>query len=675
MSFTNQSITHAQVELSNLIADASAALYTDSKASTIQDILQSEATRSRIECAKVLYAIPESHRFNAELEHDSLVEYIKANFEEGHRTAAYQYASLTRRVVLLESLLRSPIKLRRVAMKTLTSAIRSELQAKKGRGITISQLINSCPLKLEKVINKDRTEQNLEDTLLTQFKEAEVKLQFISELVEEDLIDMSVSKHTHMVEIPKLLAKAVDSSIWNRMYELTQLVSKKTILLDAPQLDPKDLITRSSWYYRTPELAPDVAQFATLQQSTKYQFTSDALDRIEPMYMLHLQDENGNLPEGWKDWVPAKIEFFKSQIRASHANGGHYIAGKFDSALRWYMQAEIGHFQTSKHLRSLVRVANISNPIKKDFRNNVVQMYSLLTKVRDLGTYVGLVEEESRKQDLRLLIAEGLNTKLDTDVFNKTNIKPLFMVWAYNAGKARILEGVQVTEEQLFGPSIVNTKVEGLLEITGATDTEANRDIIWNAFESIVTELVPVIVILKSMFKKLIKHNPLTETQWTLPDGGIAQYASADSHEKVLYWVDRKGHQRQHTHHIKAITENVKSAGLLPRVIHSFDAYVARQLVVRAARLGITVIPNHDSFMFDAEHSLTIEYIVEDLFKELLVGDHFSSVINELNTSNKPLSVRDSNSKFITSESLWNTYGKLTTQDLTQSEPMDLEEI
>jgi len=676
MSFTTQNSNKAKLELTHLIDEAASALYTDSKATAIKDILQSEVTTARINLDKALLQIPSASRFNAELEHDALVEYIKANFKEGERTAAYTYASYTRRVVLLESMLRSTVKLRRVALQTLTSAIRYELSAKQGKGITMSQLINGCPLKLDKVVNEDKSEQTLEDTLLSEFKVAEIKLQFISELVEEDLLDLSISKHTHMLEMPKLLSSKIDRATWQHMYELTQIIAKKTISLDTPNLDVKDLITRSSWYYRTPDtLAPDQVQFVALQQSIKYQFTDDALDRVEDMYMAHLKDDKGNLPDGWKDWVPAKVRFLKAQIRASHLAGGHYIAGKFDSALRWYMQAEIGHYQTSKHLRSLVKVADITNPIKKDFRNNVVQMYALLTGVKDLAKYVGLVDAESRKEDLRLLIAAKLNTALDTNVFCKDNIKPLFMVWAYNAGKARILEGVVVKEEQLFGPDMLNIKVPGLLELSGAKDTKENRDILWNAFEDTVTELVPVIVILKAMFKRIIKHNPLTETEWTLPDGAIAQYASADSHEKVLYWVDRKGHQRQHTHHIKAITENAKSAGLLPRVIHSFDAYVARQLVVRAARLGVTVVPNHDSFTFDSEHEITIDSIVEDIFTELLENDDFASVISELNTSNKSLAVRDSSGAFITNQKLWSKYGKLEVSDIHASEPMDLEEI
>ena len=676
MLFTNLQLKSAQAELSTLISGAAAELYTESKAMLIKSVLENEVKLARMAALTARMNISEVKRFNAELEHDELVTYIKSHFPEGERTAAYEYASYTRRVVLLESMLRSKVKLHKVAMDTLRNAIKSELGAKKGRGATLSQIINGCPLKLDKIVSKDRSELSLEDTLLAKFQTDEVKLQFVSELVEEDLLDMSISQHTHMVEIPKLFSSKLDRDIWSRMHNLTQLISKKTIFIDTPELDTKDLITRSSWYYQTPSyLAPDQVQFVSLMQSIKYAFVNNAEDLIEAAYLEHLKDENGNLPDGWKDWVPAKIEFFKEQIRASHANGGHYIAGKFDSALRWYMQSEIGHFQTSKALRSLVKVVDITNPVKKDFKNNVVQMYALLTQVKDLGSYVGLVAEESRKEDLRVQIANGLNTKLDTDVFCKDNIKPLFMVWAYNAGKERILDGVTVIENQLFGPDMVNVKVQGLIAITGAKDTKSNREILWNAFEEIVTELVPTIVILKTMFKRLIKHNPLNEVRWTLPDGAIAQYASVQTHDKVLYWVDRKGKQRQHTHHIKAITENVKSAGLLPRVIHSFDAYVARQIVVRAARLGVTVIPNHDSFMFDIEHEITIDMIVADIFQELLEGNDFANVIVELNQAKKSLAVRDSNNNFITNESLWTKFGKLSTEDLVQGTPMDLEDI
>lgn len=675
MLFTNLETKSAQAELNTLIDDAASILYTDSKVQTIKSHIESAVSTSRLAMFKARLQIPEAKRFNAEISHDSLVKYIKDNFEEGDRTAAYQYANLTRRVVLLESLLTSKVKLRKVAMDTLRNAIKAELQCKQGSKPTMSQIIHGCPLKLNTIVFKDKSITKLNTSTEDRFIIDEVKLQFINELCELDLLDIQVSQHTHMMSIPTSIATLIDADLWKHMWQLQQLATSKTLLIDPPSIDHKRMVTTSSWYYRTPTLSSALQEYFTIQHNTKYVFVDNALDLIEEKYMEHIRKDDGSMPDNWKDWFYDRVEFLKDQIRASQANGGHYIHWKGDSVWRAYAQCEIGHFQTSKALRSLVRVSNIANPIKKDFRNNVVQMYALLTGTRDLSTYVGLVEEASRKEDLRLLVAKSLNDKLETTVFCKDNIKPLFMVWAYNAGKDRILDGVTKVESQVYGPDITKVDVPGLMELTGAINNEKNREIIWEAFESTVTELVPMIVILKALFKKLIKHNPLTETSWRLPDEAVAQYTSAHSVSKTLYWVDSTGKQRQHTHHIKVIEENVKSAGLLPRVIHSYDAYVARQLVIRARKLGITVIPNHDSFMFDKEHETTIDMIVEEIFIEILESNYLGDTLTELNKSGKSLALRDENNNYITDEGLKSKYGTLTVSDLHSSEPMDLEEI
>lgn len=675
LKFTQENKTAARVELNSLVELAVDRIYID-RIAAVSTVIKAKAALARENKMKAWISLADK-RFDATQPHDKVIKHVVDNFEKHERRLAYRYVGLTRRVILLDSLVASKVKLRTVAKKTLEGLIRAELNVKPGKGVTLAQLMASCPLKVKQVINHDGgvTELNPLNTD-DMFIMEEFKLQFISELVEMDLIDMRISDHAHMVEVPTVIGKDLDKGTAKRMQELNAIVSSKTIYTTPVALNPKQLISRSSWFYRTPTLSADQAEFVNQMHSMKYRFKADALDRLEECYKEHLRDDNGAMPEAWEQWVPAKLAFFREQIKESNANGGHFIEGKFDSSLRWYMQAEIGHFQTSKALRSLVEIASIKNPIKRDFKNNVIQMYSILMKVRDLGKYVGLLPHEDRADDLRLQIADELNAKLDTNAYTKDNIKPLFMVWAYNAGANRILDGVTVTEEQPFGmPSLVNVKVPGLLALAGAKDTEKNREIIWGAFEATVLELVPAVVVLKTLFSKLIKLNPLTETSWTLPDGAVAQYASAATQTQELYWVSNDGKTHQHSHHLKLIVENEKRAGLLPRVIHSVDAWVARQLVIRAARLGVEVVPNHDSFMFDEEYEELIEQIISELFIELLKSSILADILAELNKSGKSLAIRNNKGAIITNDMLMDAYGELTVADLEQADPTDLEEI
>ena len=670
-----------------MIEEAVGIIYAD-KVDSITESLEIKLKAVIAESLKLRLSMSEDKRFDPNQAHDKVIQYIVANFAKEDRAVPYKYTNLARLKVSLNSILTSKVKLRKVAMDTLTGVIRAELNSIKG--VTLSEAINLCPLKVTttfragvedttnrlitvQVKGRDGKPENIQ-VPSAQWELDEIKLQFVAELCELDLLNMRVSDHTHMIEIPTILAKLVDKAQWTKMWQLSQQLAKKTIFLEAPELDYKDLMLRSSWYYRTPELSDAQVDVINILQQTKYQFVDNALELIEDAYKAHVSDDAGNLPKHWDKFGPQRIDFFKEQIRASQANGGHYLVWKIDSANRMYTQVELGGFQTSPELRALVKVAGINNKVKYDFRNNVVQMYALLLKSKGLGKYVHLVDEVERNEDLRLLLAETLNSVLECDVFTKDNIKPLFMVWAYNAGKDRILDGVTIEEEDFFGSTTVTTKVKGLLAIAGAANTESNRDLLWDAFNSTVTELAPEIVVLKKLFKKLIKNNPLLETQWSLPDGTIAKYASAQTAQCVLYFVDGKGKQHQHTQHRKLIVENAKSAGLLPRVIHSFDAYVARQIMIRCHALGITVIPNHDSFTFDKAYEEQFFKVVDDIFLEILEADYLSDVVKELNTSKANLSVVDSAGRAVSYQSIWDRYGKLTPADLAHSEPLALED-
>lgn len=670
--FTLTSVQATRQALDSLTADIYTAIYGTStdhvKQALEQRLKEANALRFKLSTQLTI-------KFDATMSHQDSIDFITANYPKDKREVPYKYVNLTRRCILLASILTSTMKITTVVSKTLQGILAAELSLHKGKSVTISEAIVKCPLKPISIVNKAGEHTLLTDSTEDKFIIDELKLQLISELAELNLLDIRISQHTHMVEIPaKLIPIAIKPKI-QEAWELAQILAKKTILLEPAPVDFKDAISKSSWYYRTPNLSAAQVEYMEIMNNIKYQFKADALDRVEECYIEHLKDDNGNLPTEFTQWGPAKIQFLKEQIIASNENGGHYIQHRWDSSLRTYMISEIGHFQTSKSLRSLVKVAGIDNPIKKDFKNNVIQMYAVLMKVRDLGKYVGLLPEADREDDVRAQLAASLNTKLECDIFCKDNIKPLFMIWAYNAGKDRILDGVTISEEQFFGTSIDTVKTPGLIALTGATNTQANRDLLWSAFEESVVEYVPAVVVLKTLFKKLIKCNPLTETSWTLPDGSIAQYASPAMLKEVLYFVASNGKQHQHTHAKKAIVTNEKSAGLLPRVIHSFDAYVARQIVIRAARLGITVIPNHDSFMYDIKHDSTINDIIQTIFIELLESDAFSKVITELNTSGKSLAIKASTGEYISDSILHTAYGKLTVEDLLQSNPTDIEAI
>ena len=230
------------------------------------------------------------------------------------------------------------------------------------------------------------------------------------------------------------------------------------------------------------------------------------------------------------------------------------------------------------------------------------------------------------------------------------------------------MEGVIDVETDFFGKETVKQKVDGLIVLGEYQD----EDKIWSAWTKALNELVPSIVAIKQMYNLLTKYNPLTETSWKLPDGSIAQYASAATQEQTLTWVTSQGREKQHTHYIKQIEEGVKNTGLLPRAIHSIDAYIARTLVLKASKEGIIMIPNHDSFTFDEQYHERVMEICKAILIEVMDKGVFADITNQLNVSGKSLQVTDTTGK---KPITLDTFGPLLThEDIMASTPMDFED-
>jgi len=593
---------------------------------------------------------------NPELTTPAYIKQVQALTEDKElRGKLYHYRNLASRITLCHTNLDSTLSKKRISYKIrkiLESVVLASAR-NKANSVSMGEVTHmaSKAFKVTEVVTKSGNslgEPNAwgMDTLC---------IQLASELCELDYLNMEFINNTHMLSIPDAISSSIPKKDWLELAAQCKILSRKTILTTPPTIQ-EQMVSTSSWWYKTPELSPSMTKFFNIMSNITFEFKQSAPTEISELYRQHL-----DLPRLPK-WAKLAVDEYQDQIAHSFTAGGHYIAGQIDSVGRYYYQAEVGHFQTSHALRSIVTVKDIPNPVKYDMRNNVTQMYAVGLGNRDLAKYVGLVQASEEVGDLRETIAQRLNNELQVTVFNKANIKPLFMVWAYNAGKDRLLQGVTTKEENFFtGQITYKVKVEGLLSLTNHKIPE---DKVWTVWNTIINELCPAIVALKVVFKRLIKANPLTEVQWTLPDGGIAQYTSVETLNNELNWVSSNGKQRTHTHHRKEIAENAKSAGLLPRVIHSIDAYFMRQIVLRAHDLGITVIPNHDSFMFDEQHIATINNMAKELLVEIMEQNVLGNIVEQLNKAKAPLA----GGIKIASK-------RLSVADIMAGNPMDTEEI
>ena len=647
--FTAEYAAQAATKLNDMVDNAMSIMYPTMDIKSKLSVALQQATSDSMQ---TLMALSPEERWDVKIPDEEFRTKV-VNLPKELQTMHYRRRAIAIRRILLNSVLNAKVSINNIAIQAIRSIVMSALES--GREyVTLSQVVHNTKLKADITMIHGQMETP------SPWKTDEIRLQLINELCELNYLDMKVIDKTHMVAIPDGISSLVSPSDWKEMLELSAYLNKKTIRLDPIDIDHKNMITRSSWFYQTPILSDAQIKLIDIMQSTKFEFVENAENLIEEAYREHLQESK--LPK----WAVSRVEFFKEQIRLSKQNNGHYVAVRFDSALRAYYMAEIGHLQSSPSLRKLVRVQGV-DMVKYDMSNNVVQMYAIAMGLKSLAKYVKLVDPLECVEDVRLQLASRLNSELKVNVFNKDNTKPLFMVWAYNAGKARICEGVYTQEEEFFGMTSKVVKVKGLVELTGIQD----QDKLWEVWNDILTELVPAIVALKKIFNRLTQKNPFTLATWTLPDGSIAQYASAVTNQQTLSFASSEYKLRQHTHHRKELEENAKVAGLLPRTIHSLDAYVMRQLVIRAYDLGIIIVPNHDSFTFSKQHTDVVFTLLREILIEILDSKVFEGILKELNKVKASLAIKTTDGKFITTS----MFGEaLTDKDLLRSFPMVLED-
>lgn len=635
-------------ELVVQIEDAVASMYSNLD---YEDHFSKAITEARLTKLEMSMSNKDLLKYDTNVSEDAYAAAIKGEPEE-FRKSAWIYRKLELRYVLLYNILNSNKKLGFLIRKTLEGVVKTVLNHGDNE-VTVSQIIHNIPLSPKTWKDKLGNEHAINAWGID-----ELRIQLVNELCELDLLDMRVAHKTHVISIPEIYTIKVLKEEWNDMISKALILNRKTILTSPATIDMTGMISQSSWWYRTPELSGDQIEFVNVMHNLKWKFVDNAEELITEAYRQHLKVDK--LP----NWALARVEEYKHQIRASHENGGHFIAGKFDSALRWYWQAEIGHTQTSEALRALVKPLGMLNPTKYDMSNNVVQMYAVSLKDKGLAKYVSLVDDKECVEDIRLQLANGLNKHLAVDTFNKDNTKPLFMIWAYNAGKERLLDGVYTEEINFFTKELDRTlKTPGIREIAQNGGCKLSDDDIWSVWCAILNTLAPSIVELKRVMKRIVKFNEFTETSWRLPDGAIAQYASVETKSKALHWVSSNLKQRTHTHYRKELEVGAKASGLLPRMIHSIDAYLARQLVIRAAKLGIVVVSNHDSFMFDGKYTETMFKLVRELFIEIMDQNVFYGIIQDFNKLNV-----SEGGEYVERE-------ELSTQDILVSNPMKLEEM
>jgi len=592
------------------------------------------------------------------------------------RKAAWKYRKLSIHDIQIETILYgSKKKLPNRLMNAFKALYEGFVRSSKGDQVALGAVLH--PITKALAIKDIFKPSSCEEIELSDIDKQSIGFQFIVGLSEMGMINVFISDKTHMIKWTDNMLKEFSSTNFNKLVKLSKFLKAKTIFTDKVSITEDKMLSQSSWYYKTPALSEGLIEYLDTVQGIKYKFKEFTGDEFIQAYKNHCDIEE------LKGYDEVRINALWEQVEASRKTNGHYVKCMGDSVWRNYMMAEFGHFQTSHAFRDLVKVEGIDNPIKYDATNSVLQMYALGLKSGNLAQYVGLLE--TKTGDFRTIIANSMNDTFDTNVFTKDGIKPVFMIWAYNAGKDRILNGSpKVIVDPFDGTTTLDytNRSQGLIDIAKGVKYGA-EDTLYEAFIDILQNLVPEIFFLKAIFKKLVKGNAKELYTWTLPDGAIAQYANVtkkdqdkDTMEDIVEAIDKDGDRHIHTVYTKSLKVSTSLAGLLPRVIHSIDAYIQRQIVVRAHKLGIVVVPNHDSFMFDEQYKEVMFNLIKDIYAEVMETRVLANIVKELNISKVDLTIKAKGNVVTANDFIEaSSFGELTREDVMKGAPVEEEEI
>jgi len=118
------------------------------------------------------------------------------------------------------------------------------------------------------------------------------------------------------------------------------------------------------------------------------------------------------------------------------------------------------------------------------------------------------------------------------------------------------------------------------------------------------------------------------EHKWTLPDGHIACVKVTEMVNARIQ-VDELNNTT-FTYRFEANLPSIKSSSLVPNVIHSIDAYIAREMVRRANDQGFQLAHIHDAFCAHPNNMNKVRINYKIIMAEIADSDLLANILTEL---------------------------------------------
>jgi len=263
----------------------------------------------------------------------------------------------------------------------------------------------------------------------------------------------------------------------------------------------------------------------------------------------------------------------------SKKSGIEYFLGR--KALRAFRKAEA--HEPSGYMMSV------------DATASVLQIMATLLGCRDTAIRCNLIDTGRREDPYTYLLNE-----LEVDV-DRSSLKDALMTSLYNSAR---------TPEEIFG-------------------VDADLDLFYEAVEKIFPGAVAALDTINAQWNYDADYH-----KWTLPDGHIAFVPVTEMvDERIMIEELDGGLEVVYRHAVRQPSK--RSSSLAPNIIHSVDAYVAREMVKRTP---FELLCIHDSFWFAPDHLQEVQQTYREILAEVSQSNLLADIVSEI--AGHPMKIR-----------------------------------
>lgn len=255
--------------------------------------------------------------------------------------------------------------------------------------------------------------------------------------------------------------------------------------------------------------------------------------------------------------------------------------------------------------------------VKMDAKNQSLGIYALLGADDVSAPRLGLSAKTFI--DLRIALASSLNRYVGKEeVFTKDTVKHLVMIFFYGGMEKQLMDNIDTIKDDV--------RYAGKYTIRDLFP-EDKKEGAYKIVVDTLTELAPGAVKLMNLIYAFNDADK-TKYSWVMPDGFKVETTATTTVVHKGFYVDLE-HKVTRSVSIEAKVEyNTRfNRSLAPNVIHSIDAYIARE-VIRRCDFDIMVI--HDSFGVTEENVTELVRVYKEVLADVLEMDLLSDILKQI---------------------------------------------